>query len=319
MFKTFRTVRTHLMQEFALASIDVTSIEKLDEIFIYDNFGPDGPKVLREFKKENLIQDFGPPKARYYIKFLGFLIRKLITPNFLTQRKIDLGNLCRKNIFVGSSENSILKYINYDRNRIHELQHGCLDKSYFDTIRAPRVFFAKDKISKDIYCEYRRGTEVIINPDEGLRLDNSYNKIDQFTGIRLYSKNPGGKCSAASVQELEEFLLKYCLCNHINLSIFIHPRDRFIKYIFRNRHFFKSAIIGYAHARIYRNNESDLVISSYSTALFDQAKNISQVINVNFNEHDEIQKQVYSKLPNYEFTELKEQLVKLPIQRKTHL
>lgn len=319
MFKEFRAVRTYLVQEFALASIDLNSIDKLDEIFIYDNFGPDGPRVLREFNKQKLVHEFGPPKDRYYSLFLVFLIRKFITPNFLKQKKMDLSNLCQKNIFVGSSENSILKYINYEKNRIHELQHGCLDQSYFDTVRAPHVFFARDKISKEIYTKYRCGTEVIIKSEKVSSLDDNYNKTDEFTGIRLYSKNPGGKCSAASVRELERFLLRYCLINQINLSIYAHPRDRFIKYIFRNKNLFKAAIIAYANSCIYRKNESDLVISSYSTALFDQAKNISQVINVNFNEHDEIQELVYSKLPSCNFTELKEQLVKLPIQRKSHL
>ena len=303
MFNRIRKIRTIILNEFALVSIDIKQLQKHDKVFIFDNYGPDGPAVLNSFPNMKDLVRLGPPDKWRTVKVILYLIKKIVCPNTVAKQISKLNSIAGKEIFVGSSENRLLEFFDFNKNILHELQHGCLDSSYFSSSRSPHYFHALNDKSKAIYNSNCFRSTVVI----------SYGQVHSFAEdklvwsnqkeIHLYSKNPGGQCSLESVQKLELFLLRYCHSKNIKLKIVIHPRDKLIKFLIRNKDYIFAAILSYI-ARSPKCLNDVIVVSSFSTALFDKVVSISSAINVNFGEHDEVQAEVYSDFCCVAFSEL---------------
>lgn len=303
MFNRIRKTRTIILNEFALISIDIKQLRKHKKVFIFDNYGPDGPAVLDNFPNMKDIVRLGPPDKWKNLKVILYLIKKVACPDITAKQISKLQNIVDKEIFVGSSENHLLEFFDFGKNILHELQHGCLDLSYFSSKRSPHYFHALNDHSKAIYKTNCVSNTVVISYGHVHTSASEKLVSCDLKEIHLYSKNPGGQCTLESVQKLEHFLLKYCHSKNIKLKIFIHPRDRLIKFLIRNNNYIFTAFLSYI-ARSPKCLNGVLVVTSFSTALFDKVGSINRSINVDFGEHDEVQAEVYSDFRCVAFTEL---------------
>jgi hypothetical protein len=119
-------------------------------------------------------------------------------------------------------------------------------------------------------------------------------KINSPNAAWIYSKNPGGGISTDDLVKVEK-----TLCASIpNARLILHPRDNCLKLALRhkcNSLVLKSFLRGLLPDP---RGENRLVISSYSTALFDKPKSGDYALNVGVAQSDcKVRKLVYHGLP----------------------
>jgi len=192
-------------------------------------------------------------------------------------------------IYTGNINSAVLPR----GQKVVEIQHGALDASYFSG-RAPSKFLARSQSSACIYGSRRPGVEIAIVSNDLAPPRIEPVRISVPTNPWFFSKNPGG-----GIERKELACLERSLCGIFpDLCLFLHPRDNVVKLFFR--HGF-SVCVFRAYLRNSLRSEgkaNKLIISSYSTALFDKASSNDFVLNVADRVSEcSIRTSVYSDVP----------------------
>lgn len=254
MVKLYRLVYFFILKFSILGQLKRASTAGNKKVFFYEREDTPCGLVLSNFVKSDFDTVVGG------IRLLSVLIG-LVSRQHLTIQQIYTGNINSKVLPIGID--------------LVEIQHGLLDESYFHG-RTPVLFLARSTSSVTIYKKFRPNVDVrLVSTD----LEAPFYKQTRIKSPRaawIYSKNPGGGIGISDLVSLERGL-----CDAFpSARLVIHPRDRFVKLIIRHR-FKLQVLCSYFRGLFISSNEPGrLVISSYSTALFDKPNLGDCVLNV---------------------------------------
>ncbi len=270
-----------LLKMSILSQIDYWYKKGFSNIFFYER--PDTPDgtTLSKFVEADIEVKVGE------IKWI-FLIRAL----FHSKTTWPL-----LKIYTGNINSICIVEIPY----IIEIQHGLLDDSYFNG-RKPSLFLARSKESAYIY-RMLRPTIKVIEISNDLKMPCLLpSKSMNFTSVEFYSKNPEGGISLEDLRKMEIELVNLIP----TLRLHLHPRDSLLKLIIRSRFNLKITRCYLRTILFNKDCGSRLIISSYSSALFDRVVSGDFVLNLKSQQPPSlIQEKVYGCLPTYSIKEVK--------------
>lgn len=199
-------------------------------------------------------------------------------------------------LYVGSTNSSYICQL-FNFSQLVEIQHGCLDSSYFSGL-TPSSFYARSISSQIIYSKLRPLVNtVLISNCFDILLGPNDKKINDFSCVYFYSSNPSALMSHSELAYFEDSIYKI-FSNKIPFSFILHPRDSILK--FRTRHLGRS----YPVIKARSDFSPSLVLASYSSALFDKVNVGDGVLNILFKRPDSIADVIFSELPSCDMSKI---------------
>lgn len=246
--------------------------EGAKSIFVYERAGTPCGKVLL-----NLIPDVERIVG-------GISIAGIIRYFFYSSLQLEP----KHKIFTGNPNSSFIK----DAKYVIEIQHGCLDESYFKP-NFISEFWARSSESLAIFKEMR---PKVLSRQVSNDLELPTYKEECFPhdiAIEFYSKNPNGNITKNQLVLLE----KVVLSSFNSIYMIIHPRDNIFKLMLRHNFNFK-VFWQYLRGKMLKVKGKRLVISSYSSALIDKASYNDFVLNLEITGSAcFVQKKIYRQIP----------------------
>jgi hypothetical protein len=280
MVKIYRYIYFKLLKLSVKSQLNYWSNRGEKKVFFYERKKtPCGYSLLRFIRDENVI-NVGGIKPFFVIR--GLIVKKLNNINLT--------------IYTGNINSVCLE----EFSNIIEIQHGLLDDSYING-KAPVLFLARSIKSAEIYQIFRPEVPVKVVSNDLTPPSLDLSELSSFDNAHFYSKNPGGGVSRSELFNIELTLTKLVPL----LRLHIHPRDGFLKFLIRSR---LKIIVVKAYLRSLfpvDKNKPKLVISSYSTSLYDRVNCGDFVLNLKLlNPPTKIQQLVYGHIPAYSINEL---------------
>lgn len=280
MVKFYRFIYFKLLNLSIKSQLNYWSKKGAKKVFVYERKKtPCGLSLLRFIKDENII-NVGGIKPSFI--FRGLIAKSLKGSN-LTIYTGNINSICLAGL-----------------SNIIEIQHGLLDDSYING-KVPILFLARSTQSKEIYKIFRPEVPVMVVSNDLTPPILYISELSSFDNVHFYSKNPGGGVSGSELFNIELTLTKLVPL----LRLHIHPRDSFLKLLIRSQ--FKIGVVR-AYLRSFfpvNKNKQKLVISSYSTSLYDRVNCGDFVVNLKLsNPPSKIQQLVYGHIPAYSVGEL---------------